>query len=166
MFNERPNTSQNWGESLFVSIQEGYGDFQVTQYRGIRADMYTRCLKPIMKRSNLQVQWIVTVTNDGNDRWLMAVVIFASLFCWAPSSLVVTKQIAPSVVESATSGDFRWIVDSVKGKNLLVWQASGLVFRVFQWLEHCVVVTTASNLTSTWTSRVQIIYFLAWLAVI
>lgn len=36
--------------------QEGYGEFQVTQKRGVRADMFATALKPIMNRSNLEVQ--------------------------------------------------------------------------------------------------------------
>lgn len=35
--------------------QEGYGTFQVTQQKGRRADGYQQYLKPVIKRSNLQV---------------------------------------------------------------------------------------------------------------
>ncbi len=35
--------------------QEGYGTFQVTQEKGVRADGYRQYLKPVLKRSNLQV---------------------------------------------------------------------------------------------------------------
>ncbi|GMH38701.1 hypothetical protein BSKO_06585 [Bryopsis sp. KO-2023] len=36
--------------------QEGYGNFQVTQDKGVRADMFTNALKPVLGRSNLDVQ--------------------------------------------------------------------------------------------------------------
>lgn len=36
--------------------QEGFGEFQVTQQRGERADMFRQYLKPVMGRSNLQVR--------------------------------------------------------------------------------------------------------------
>lgn len=35
--------------------QEGYGTFQVTQEKGVRADMFRQYLQPVMERSNLQV---------------------------------------------------------------------------------------------------------------
>ncbi len=36
-------------------LQTGYGEFQVTQEKGERADMYRQYLKPAMSRSNLKV---------------------------------------------------------------------------------------------------------------
>ena len=36
-------------------LQEGYGEFQVTQKQGERADMYRMYLKPAMQRGNLRV---------------------------------------------------------------------------------------------------------------
>lgn len=35
--------------------QEGYGTFQVTQEKGVRADMFRQYLQPVLDRSNLQV---------------------------------------------------------------------------------------------------------------
>lgn len=35
-------------------MQEGYGQFQVTQEKGQRADMFRQYLNPVMDRSNLQ----------------------------------------------------------------------------------------------------------------
>ena len=36
-------------------MQEGFGEFQVTQQMGERADMFRQYLKPVLGRSNLQV---------------------------------------------------------------------------------------------------------------
>lgn len=36
--------------------QEGYGQFQVTQEKGQRADMFRQYLQPVMDRSNLQAR--------------------------------------------------------------------------------------------------------------
>lgn len=36
-------------------MQEGFGEFQVTQQKGERADMFRQYLKPVLDRSNLQV---------------------------------------------------------------------------------------------------------------
>lgn len=41
----------DWSQS-----QEGYGEFQVTQDRGSRADTYAQYLKPILKRENLTIK--------------------------------------------------------------------------------------------------------------
>ena len=38
-----------------VHVQEGFGEFQVTQQKGERADMFRQYLKPVLERSNLQV---------------------------------------------------------------------------------------------------------------
>ena len=35
--------------------QDGYGQFQVTQEKGVRADMYRQYLEPALDRQNLQV---------------------------------------------------------------------------------------------------------------
>jgi choline dehydrogenase-like flavoprotein len=35
--------------------QDGYGQFQVTQEKGVRADMYRQYLQPVLERDNLQV---------------------------------------------------------------------------------------------------------------
>ena len=35
-------------------VQDGYGQFQVTQEKGVRADMYRQYLKPVLERGNLQ----------------------------------------------------------------------------------------------------------------
>lgn len=35
-------------------LQDGYGQFQVTQEKGVRADMYRQYLKPVLERGNLQ----------------------------------------------------------------------------------------------------------------
>ena len=41
---------------LRISIlQEGYGEFQVCQDKGVRADAYRQYLKPVLGRSNLKV---------------------------------------------------------------------------------------------------------------
>ena len=40
---------------LLVGPQDGYGEFQVTQQNGVRADMYRQYLKPVLDRENLQV---------------------------------------------------------------------------------------------------------------
>ena len=40
---------------LWLCFQEGYGEFQVTQNQGERADMYRMYLKPAMQRGNLKV---------------------------------------------------------------------------------------------------------------
>ena len=39
-----------------MRAQEGYGQFQVTQEKGQRADMFRQYLQPVMDRSNLQVR--------------------------------------------------------------------------------------------------------------
>ncbi len=36
-------------------LQDGYGQFQVTQEKGVRADMYRQYLQPVLERDNLQV---------------------------------------------------------------------------------------------------------------
>lgn len=38
-----------------VIPQDGYGQFQVTQEKGVRADMYRQYLQPVLERENLQV---------------------------------------------------------------------------------------------------------------
>jgi choline dehydrogenase-like flavoprotein len=38
-----------------LRLQTGYGEFQVTQEKGERADMYRQYLKPAMSRGNLKV---------------------------------------------------------------------------------------------------------------
>ncbi len=40
---------------MCVLVQAGYGEFQVTQKNGERADMYRTYLKPAMNRGNLKV---------------------------------------------------------------------------------------------------------------
>lgn len=42
--------------------QEGYGVSQVTQDKGVRADMFTHALKPVIGRSNLEVKGGATTT--------------------------------------------------------------------------------------------------------
>lgn len=42
--------------------QYGYGEFQVTQDKGRRADMFRQYLEPVLGRSNLQVQTLCKVT--------------------------------------------------------------------------------------------------------
>ena len=37
------------------SLQEGYGEFQVCQERGVRADAHRQYLKPVSGRSNLTI---------------------------------------------------------------------------------------------------------------
>eukprot|EP00955_Chlamydomonas_euryale_P091303 364612-Chlamydomonas_euryale.AAC.29 len=41
---------------LHACLQAGYGEFQVTQKQGERADMYRMHLKPAMTRGNLKVR--------------------------------------------------------------------------------------------------------------
>ncbi|CAD7704784.1 unnamed protein product [Ostreobium quekettii] len=48
--------------------QMGFGEFQVTQKRGVRADLYSRCLKPAMRRKNLQVEPNAVVTKVEVDK--------------------------------------------------------------------------------------------------
>jgi fatty acid photodecarboxylase len=47
--------------------QEGYGEFQVTQDKGRRADCYRQYLKPALGRSNLQVVTECTVTRVATE---------------------------------------------------------------------------------------------------
>ena len=42
--------------SSLTPRQDGYGEFQVTQQNGVRADMYRQYLKPVLDRQNLQVR--------------------------------------------------------------------------------------------------------------
>ncbi len=44
-------------------VQDGYGEFQVTQQNGVRADMYRQYLKPVLDRQNLQVHCFKTSSN-------------------------------------------------------------------------------------------------------
>jgi hypothetical protein len=42
-------------------LQDGYGQFQVTQEKGVRADMYRQYLKPVLERGNLQASMLQNV---------------------------------------------------------------------------------------------------------
>ncbi len=52
----------SWLIRLCVA-QEGYGEFQVTQQNGVRADMYRQYMKPVLDRQNLQARrcWLTVV---------------------------------------------------------------------------------------------------------
>jgi choline dehydrogenase-like flavoprotein len=50
-------------------LQDGYGTFQVTQEKGVRADMYRQYLKPVLDRENLQVRPSPAQHQHQQDRW-------------------------------------------------------------------------------------------------
>lgn len=50
-----------------LSLQDGYGQFQVTQEKGVRADMYRQYLQPALERENLQVS--ILSAEQLSDSW-------------------------------------------------------------------------------------------------
>ncbi len=90
----------------FCMAQEGYGEFQVTQQNGVRADMYRQYMKPVLDRQNLQ----------------------ASRFFQSPSRLVDWFFAASDWSHAAV----RWIFAADETLQLLFWRCETSLIN-FAW---------------------------------